>query len=326
MPKTKTKIMVNIGSPEEAFKNHFLPAMGVGLGRLEFIIASYIRIHPNALLHFDELKKRRDVSTRRIVRAIAEATPGYADKAEYYVDELAEGIARIGAAFYPHEVIIRFSDFKTNEYRKLVGGELYEPEEENPMIGWRGASRYYHPDFQAAFGLECRALTRVREEMGLTNVLPMIPFCRTPEEGKQVVDSMAKHGLDRARDKSLKIYVMCEIPSNILRADDFLDVFDGMSIGSNDLSQLTLGLDRDGATVSQIANENDASVKSLIREIVSKCKARGKYIGICGQAPSDYPEFARFLVDIGIDSMSLNPDTVIRTTMAVAEEEQKAGR
>jgi pyruvate,water dikinase len=325
MPETRTHIMVNIGSPDEAFKNHVLPAKGVGLGRLEFIIASRIRIHPNALIHYEELKRDKRREAREAARSINEMTAGYADKAQYYVDHLAEGVARIGAAFHPYDVIIRFSDFKTNEYRKLVGGELYEPEEENPMIGWRGASRYHHPDFREAFGLECRGLKKVREEMGLTNVIPMIPFCRTPEEGKQVVDIMAQNGLDRAKDPSLKVYVMCEIPSNILRADDFLNIFDGMSIGSNDLSQLTLGLDRDSSIVNTIANENDAAVKKLIADIIGICKAKGKYIGICGQAPSDYPDFARFLVQHGIQSMSLNPDTVIKTLTAIAEEEKKAG-
>ena len=229
------------------------------------------------------------------------------------------GIAKIAATFYPHEVIIRFSDFKTNEYRTLIGGELYEPQEENPMLGWRGASRYYDPKFKAAFGLECQAMKKVRGEMGFTNVVPMIPFCRTPEEGKQVIDVMKENELDRATDKSLKIYVMCEIPSNILLADEFLEIFDGMSIGSNDLTQLTLGLDRDSGIVTHIANENNPAVKKLISEIIHKCKAKNKYIGICGQAPSDYPDFARFLVDEGIDSMSLNPDTIFKIILELAK-------
>jgi pyruvate,water dikinase len=233
------------------------------------------------------------------------------------VDELALGIAKIAATFYPHLVIIRFSDFKTNEYRTLLGGDLYEPHEENPMLGWRGASRYYDPKFKDAFALECLAMKRVREDMGFTNVVPMIPFCRTPEEGKQVVEVMKEHGLDRAQDQTLKVYVMCEIPSNILLADEFLEVFDGMSIGSNDLTQLTLGLDRDSGIVTHIANENNPSVKKLIAEIIHKCKEKNKYIGICGQAPSDYPDFAKFLVAEGIESMSLNPDTVIKIIMAL---------
>jgi pyruvate,water dikinase len=316
--------MVNIGSPDEAFKNHYLPVKGVGLGRLEFIIASHIRIHPNALIDFKKLSHgKKTMALRRMLREIERMTEGYEDKTEYYVDELAEGIAKIGAAFHPYEVIIRFSDFKTNEYRKLIGGELYEPQEENPMLGWRGASRYYDPKFKDAFGLECRALKKVRDVMGLTNVIPMVPFCRTPEEGAKVIAAMAEYGLDRATDKKLKVYVMCEIPSNILLADAFLDLFDGMSIGSNDLTQLTLGLDRDSGIVTRIANENDESVKKLIAEIIAKCIARKKYIGICGQAPSDYPAFAAFLIEQGIESMSLNPDTVIKTIMALGKKPPK---
>ena len=234
------------------------------------------------------------------------------------MDELAEGIAKIGAAFWPNEVIIRFSDFKTNEYSKLLGGERYEPNEENPMLGWRGASRYYDSKFKDAFSLEVKALKKVREAMGLANVVVMIPFCRTPEEGRKVVEIMAKHGLNRKKDKTLKIYVMCEIPSNILLADEFLEIFDGMSIGSNDLTQLTLGLDRDSGIVTHIANENNPSVKKLIAEIIHKCNAKKKYIGICDQAPSDYPDFAEFLVKEGIKSISLNPDSVIKTILKLS--------
>lgn len=324
LPAIATKIMVNVGSPDEAFRYHKLPIKGVGLGRLEFIITSYIKIHPNALLDFADLKKSRDRETQKIVREIETLTVGYEDKAKYYVDELTEGIARIAAGFAPNDVIIRFSDFKTNEYRTLIGGELYEPAEENPMIGWRGASRYYHPKFKKAFALECQALKRVREEFGLTNVIPMIPFCRTPEEGAKVIEVMAEAGLDRAQDPSLKIYVMCEIPANILRADDFLKEFDGMSIGSNDLAQLTLGIDRDSSIVSGIANEKDPAVKKLISEIVKICKVKGKYIGICGQAPSDYPDFADFLVKEGIESMSLNPDSVVKTIEIIGKLEDNA--
>ncbi|MBI4127468.1 MAG: phosphoenolpyruvate synthase [Parcubacteria group bacterium] len=323
IPKTKTHLMVNIGSPEEAFKNHFLPVKGVGLGRLEFIITSHIKIHPNALIDFKKLASDR--AARGVVATIAELTKGYEDKTAFYVDELAEGIAKIGAAFWPHEVIIRFSDFKTNEYRTLIGGELYEPVEENPMLGWRGASRYYDPKFSKAFGLECVALKKVRREFGLTNVIPMIPFCRTPEEGRRVLEIMTEQGLSRAHDPTMKVYVMCEIPSNILLADEFLSLFDGMSIGSNDLTQLTLGLDRDSGIVSHVANENDPAVKELIAAIIAKAKAHGKYIGICGQAPSDYPEFAAFLVEQGIESISLNPDAVIKTLMAIAEKEKALG-
>ncbi|MEK7608255.1 MAG: phosphoenolpyruvate synthase [Patescibacteria group bacterium] len=323
MPETKTKIMVNIGSPDEAFKNHYLPAKGVGLGRLEFIIASHIQMHPNALIDYARLAKSKKTSERAIAKKIDEKTPGYTNKAKYYVDELAEGIAKIGAAFYPYEVIIRFSDFKTNEYRKLIGGELYEPVEENPMIGWRGASRYYDPKFVKAFGLECRAMKKVRSDMGLTNVVPMIPFCRTPEEGRRVLDAMKSHGLSKATDKKLKIYVMCEIPSNVILAEEFLKLFDGMSIGSNDLTQLTLGLDRDSGILSHIGNEKNPAVKKLIADAIKACKAKKKYIGICGQAPSDHPEYAEFLIKLGIESMSLNPDSVISTLTRIAKSEKK---
>ncbi|MFA6416276.1 MAG: phosphoenolpyruvate synthase [Candidatus Paceibacterota bacterium] len=321
LPNITTKLMVNVGSPDEAFRYHKLPIKGVGLGRLEFIITSYIKIHPNALLDFAELQKSRDKAVQKTVKEIEGLTVGYEDKSKFYVDELAEGVAMIAAGFYPNDVIIRFSDFKTNEYRTLIGGEMYEPSEENPMIGWRGASRYYHPKFKAAFALECQALKKVREEFGLTNVIPMIPFCRTPEEGAKVIEVMTQSGLDRAKDSSLKIYVMCEIPSNILRADDFLKEFDGMSIGSNDLAQLTLGIDRDSSIVSGIANEKDPAVKKLISEIIQICKAKNKYIGICGQAPSDYPDFAEFLVKEGISSMSLNPDSVVKTIENIGKAE-----
>ncbi|MFA5936307.1 MAG: phosphoenolpyruvate synthase [Candidatus Paceibacterota bacterium] len=322
IPKPKTKIMVNIGSPDEAFKNHNLPADGVGLGRLEFIIASHIRVHPNALIDYEKLKAdKKTPYINKVLEEIEILTPLYKDKSEFYVDELAKGIAKIAATFFPKEVIIRLSDFKTNEYRTLVGGELYEPHEENPMLGWRGASRYYDPKFKTAFGLECKAMKIVREDMGLVNVVPMVPFCRTPEEGKKVLEVMQEYGLDRSKDDKLKIYVMCEIPSNILLADEFLEIFDGMSIGSNDLTQLTLGLDRDSGIVTHIANENNPSVKKLVAEIIHKCREKGKYIGICGQAPSDYPEFAQFLVDEGIESMSLNPDTIIKIIMALAEKQ-----
>ncbi len=320
IPQLKTKVMVNVGSPDEAFKNHFLPVKGVGLGRLEFIIASHIQIHPNALLDYAKLKK--SAANKKLISEIDRITIGYKDKSQFYVDELAEGIAKIGAAFYPNEVIIRFSDFKTNEYATLIGGSLYEPKEENPMLGWRGASRYYNPLFKAAFGLECEALKKVREEMGLKNVIPMVPFCRTPEEGQKVLATMKEFGVSKEHDKDFKCYVMCEIPSNILLADEFLDVFDGMSIGSNDLTQLTMGIDRDSSIVNNITNEKNGAVKKLIEEIIKKCKAKGKYIGICGQAPSDYPDFAEFLVEKGIESMSLSPDTVIKTISMLAEKEK----
>jgi len=326
-PKIKTKIMVNIGSPEEAFKNHYLPVKGVGLGRLEFIIASHIKAHPNALIDYAALKKnRKSEEAKRIVKEIDKLTFGYTDKKSYYVDELSEGIAKIAAAFWPNDVIIRFSDFKTNEYRELVGGELYEPLEKNPMIGWRGASRYHNKNFEKAFGLECDALARVRYKMGMTNVIPMIPFCRTAEEGEKVVEIMKRNGLDRKKDKKLKIYVMCEIPSNVLSADAFLDVFDGMSIGSNDLSQLVLGIDRDSTIISDIANENHPAVKKMIKDVIKSCKKRKKYIGICGQAPSDFPDFADFLVRNRIESISLNPDTVIKMIPRIYKKERSIGR
>ncbi len=326
IPETKTKIMVNIGSPDEAFEKWQLPAKGVGLGRLEFIITEHIKIHPNALFDFEKLRAdKKNKETQAVVAKIESLTVGYANKTDYYVDELAEGIAKIAAAFHPHDVIIRFSDFKTNEYRTLIGGTLYEPHEENPMIGWRGASRYYNPKFKDAFGLECKALKKVREGMGLKNVVAMIPFCRTPEEGKSVLDEMQKNGLERGKE-GLRVYIMCEIPSNILLADPFLDLFDGMSIGSNDLTQLTLGLDRDSGIVNKIANENNPAVKQSIATIIKKCRERGKYIGICGQGPSDFPDFAAFLVQEEIESMSLNPDTVIKTLIAIAEKEKQLGR
>ena len=323
IPKVNTKIMVNIGSPDEAFKNYNLPVEGVGLGRLEFIIASHIRLHPNALIDYKKLRLgKKTPYIQKLLQEIDSLTPLYKDKTQFYIDELALGIAKIGATFYPKDVIIRFSDFKTNEYRTLMGGEIYELHEENPMLGWRGASRYYDPKFKEAFSLECKAMKIVREDMGLTNIIPMIPFCRTPEEGKKVIEVMKEYGLDRLKDNKLKVYVMCEIPSNILLADEFLDIFDGMSIGSNDLTQLTLGLDRDSGIVTHIANENNPSVKKLVAEIIHKCKEKGKYIGICGQAPSDYPEFAQFLVDEGIESMSLNSDTVIKIIMALGKNEK----
>ena len=323
LSETKTHIMVNIGAPDEAFKNYRLPVKGVGLGRLEFIISSHIQIHPNALLEYQKLKSQiTDSQKRAIVETIEKRTIGYEDKKQYYVDELAEGIAKIASTFYPYPVIIRFSDFKTNEYRTLVGGNLYEPEEENPMIGFRGASRYYHPKFKEAFLLECASIKKARDVMGLKNIIPMIPFCRTLDEGKEVVSTMQQAGLDRVKDDSLKIYVMCEIPSNVVLADKFLDIFDGMSIGSNDLAQLTLGLDRDSDIVNKVANENNDAVKKLIKQAVDACKKRGKYVGICGQAPSDFPEFAAFLVDLGIESISLTPDTVIKTLEMVAQREK----
>ncbi len=323
--RPKTKIMMNIATPETAFEKSFLPNDGVGLAREEFIIAGDIGIHPMALIEYGKLKDKK------IKTQIDKKIIGWSDKTQFYVDKLAYGIAKIGAAFYPNPVIVRFSDFKTNEYRTLIGGELYEPQEENPMLGWRGASRYYHQDFAPAFILEVKAIKKVREEMGIDNVEVMVPFCRTPEEGKKVLEIMEKNGLKRnneilrqAQDnKNLKIFVMCEIPSNVILADEFLEIFDGMSIGSNDLTQLTVGIDRDGnEMIRGITNENDESVKKLIAEIIKKCREKGKYIGICGQAPSDIEGFAEFLVDNGIESISLNPDTIIKTTLKIFEKEK----
>ncbi len=323
LPSPKTKVMVNIATPDIAFERSFLPVMGVGLAREEFIIASHIGIHPMALLQFSKLSPK-------IKKEIEHRTAGWHDKTAFYVDNLAYGIAKIGAAFYPRPVIVRFSDFKTNEYRTLLGGEAFEPVEENPMIGWRGASRYYDPKFKEAFMLECHAIKKVRDEMGLTNVIPMVPFCRTIEEGKQTLQIMASVGLvakSLAPDKAdaVPVYVMCEIPSNVLLADQFLDLFDGMSIGSNDLTQLALGLDRDSGIVSHISNENDPTVRELIAQAIKVCRRRGKYIGICGQGPSDLPDFALFLIEQGIESISLNPDTVVKTIISIAEKEKTLG-
>jgi pyruvate,water dikinase len=322
MPKVPVDVMMNIATPGTAFEKSFLPNDGVGLAREEFIIASDIGIHPNALLDYEKFKKGT-AKEKALANKIDEKTVSWKSKTEFYVDNLAYGIAQIGAAFYPKHVIVRFSDFKTNEYRTLLGGEAYEPVEENPMIGWRGASRYYDPKFKDAFVLECRAFAKVRKEMGLMNVFPMVPFCRTVEEGEKTVAIMAAHGLDRKKDKELKIYVMCEIPSNVLLADEFLDVFDGMSIGSNDLTQLTLGIDRDSGIVRHVANENNESVKKFIAQVIKICNKRRKYIGICGQAPSDYPDFAKFLVERGIKSISLNPDVVVKTRLELSKMRRK---
>ncbi len=324
LPETKTKIMVNIASPDIAFEQSFLPVKGVGLAREEFIIASNIGIHPLAILNFKKLAPK-------MREAIREKTNGWKSPVDFYVDNLAYGIAKIGAAFSPRPVIVRFSDFKTNEYATLLGGEAYEPQEENPMLGWRGASRYYDPKFKSAFVLECRALAKVRKEMGLTNIIPMLPFCRTVAEAERVLIIMAENGLvaksfARGKGKTTPVYMMCEIPSNIILDEEFLDLFDGMSIGSNDLTQLTLGLDRDSGIVTHIANENDESVRALIAKIIRTCTRRGKYLGICGQGPSDLPDFAEFLVKEGIESMSLNPDSVIKTIEQVAEIEEKLNR
>jgi pyruvate,water dikinase len=322
VPETKTKIMLNIGNPHLAFQQSFLPCDGVGLAREEFIINSSIQIHPNALLHFDELKKMKSAQAKIDVKKIEELTAGYDDKVKYYVDKLAEGIGTISAAFYPKKVIIRMSDFKSNEYANLVGGSHFEPVENNPMIGFRGSSRYYSQAFKEAFQLECIAVKKVREEFGLKNLTLMIPFCRTVTEAKEVLAVMKEAGIERGKE-GLEIYLMCEIPSNVILADKFLDLVDGYSLGTNDLTQLTLGLDRDSELVAHIYDERDDAVKDLVAHVINKCNDRGKYIGICGQAPSDYPEFAQFVVEQGIQTMSLTPDSLVKTKIMVAELEAK---
>lgn len=315
LPRTRTHILMNVGNPEEAFSLAAIPNDGVGLARLEFIIANQIQAHPLALIHFKELKD--ELAKYKI----AELTKLYDDKPEFFVDKLAQGVGAIAAAFYPKPVIVRMSDFKSNEYANLLGGREFEPHEENPMIGWRGASRYYDEKYREGYALECKAMKRVRDEMGLTNVILMIPFCRTPAEGKRVLAEMEKHGLKRGAN-GLQVYVMCEIPSNVVLADEFAEVFDGFSIGSNDLTQLTLGLDRDSALVAHLFDERNHAVKRLVGDVIRTAKAKGRKIGICGQAPSDYPEFARFLVEQGINSISLNPDSVLKTILEIAEAEK----
>lgn len=334
LKRPKTKIMMNVGNPEEAMRESFIPNDGVGLAREEFIITSYIGVHPMALIEFDKVK---DKTTRRLIE---EKTKEYKNKMDYYVYELAEGIAQIAAAYFPKDVIVRFSDFKTNEYATLLGGKYFEPSESNPMIGWRGASRYYDPKFKPAFELECLAIKRVREVMGLVNVKVMIPFCRTIEEGKKVLKIMEGCGLKRPASApvaagatagkvgkdGLEIYVMCEIPSNVILAEEFAQIFDGFSIGSNDLTQLCLGVDRDSEIVAHVYDERNQAVKDLVSRVIEVARKNGKKIGICGQAPSDFPDFAQFLVECGIDSISLNPDTVVKTTLAILEKERALGR
>jgi pyruvate,water dikinase len=317
VPNTKIKISVNIGAPELAFKTSFLPVKGVGLAREEFIIAQKIKCHPLALYYFDKIKDSR------LKKQIEAITIEHKDKKEYFVKELAEGIAQIAAAFYPEEVIVRFSDFKTNEYAQLIGGQQYEPIEENPMIGWRGASRYYDAKYIPAFKMECEAIKRVRDVFGLKNVSVMVPFCRTPEEGAKVIELIEKFGLKQKQD-GLKIHVMCEIPSNVILADKFLDIFDGMSIGSNDLAQLTLGIDRDNGQIAHIADERNEAVKESLKIVIRKCLARKKYVGICGEAPSTFPDFAEFLAKEGIESMSLSPDAVVKTLVNLKSKESSS--
>ncbi len=326
IPATRTKIMMNVGMPEKAFSQGLIPNDGVGLAREEFIINAHIGIHPLALLDFDKLKKKakNDQKIAGVVYRIEELTTVYEDKRQFFIDKLAEGVSRIAAGFYPNDVIVRLSDFKTNEYENLLGGFLYEPKENNPMIGWRGASRYYDEGFMPAFELECLAIRKARSEVGMNNIKVMVPFCRTPEEGKRVIELMKRFGLTQG-EEGLEVYVMCEIPSNVICADQFAEIFDGFSIGSNDLTQLTLGLDRDSALVAHIYDERNLAVKRLVSQVIKVAKERGKKIGICGQAPSDFPDFAEFLVECGIDSISLIPDTVIKTRLLVAKKEKELG-
>jgi pyruvate,water dikinase len=313
LPRPRTDILLNVGNPEQALRQSLLPSAGVGLARMEFVFASWVGVHPLALTRYASLPAA-------VQRQVDEITSGYPDKTAYFVDRLAQGIGTLVAAFHPRPVILRFSDFKTNEYARLVGGAGFEPNEENPMLGWRGASRYYHPEYKEGFLLECAAVKRVRETFGLTNLKLMIPFCRTPAEGRRVLDTMKEGGLTRG-ERGLEVYVMAEIPSNILLAEEFAELFDGFSIGSNDLTQLTLGVDRDSTTVAPLFDERDEAVKWSCAHLVEVAHRRGRKVGICGQAPSDYPEFAAFLVQRGIDSISLNSDALVRTTLRVLEME-----
>jgi pyruvate,water dikinase len=311
MPDLPLKVMMNVGNPDRAFDFARLPHEGVGLARLEFIINRMIGVHPKALLNFDD-------QDAELQEEINDIISGYASPVEFYIEKLVEGIASIGAAFSPKKVIVRMSDFKSNEYYNLVGGYQYEPDEENPMLGFRGASRYVSEDFRDCFALECEAIKRVRNKMGLTNVEVMIPFVRTPEEGRQVIELLREQGLVQG-ENGLRVIMMCELPSNALLADEFLDIFDGFSIGSNDLTQLTLGLDRDSGLIAHLFDERNDAVKALLSMAIKAAKARGKYVGICGQGPSDHEDFAAWLVEQGIDSVSLNPDTVVETWLYLAE-------
>ncbi|HUH90251.1 MAG TPA: phosphoenolpyruvate synthase, partial [Lysobacter sp.] len=315
MPPAPLKVMMNVGNPDRAFDFAMLPNAGVGLARLEMIIASHIGIHPKALLEYD----LQDAETKQ---KIDDKIAGYGNPVDFYVDRLAEGIATITASVAPKPVIVRLSDFKSNEYANLVGGSRYEPHEENPMIGFRGAARYVDPSFADAFALECRAVLKVREQMGLTNLWVMIPFVRTLDEGRKVVEVLRANGLEQGKD-GLKIIMMCELPSNALLAEEFLEIFDGFSIGSNDLTQLTLGLDRDSGIVAHLFDERDPAVKKLLSMAIQTAKAKGKYVGICGQGPSDHPDLAQWLMEQGIESVSLNPDTVVDTWLRLAK--AKAG-
>jgi pyruvate,water dikinase len=316
MPDLPVKLMMNVGTPEQAFEFARLPNHGVGLARLEFIINRQIGIHPRALLELDDQEPALKAEIEAHIAA-------YPSPREFFVQRVAEGVATIAAAFAPEPVIVRMSDFKSNEYAGLIGGERYEPHEENPMIGYRGAARYVSADFAECFAMECEALKYVRDEMGLTNVKIMIPFVRTVAEGAGVIDLLAAHGLRRG-DNDLQVVMMCEIPSNAVNADEFLDHFDGFSIGSNDMTQLTLGLDRDSSLVAGSFDERDPAVKKMLSLAISACRARGKYVGICGQGPSDHPDLAEWLLDQGIESMSLNPDTVVETWLRLARHQADA--
>jgi pyruvate,water dikinase len=313
MPKISTKIMMNVGNPQLAFDFAQLPNEGVGLARLEFIINNNIGVHPKAILDYPNV----DGDLKKAVESVAR---GHASPRAFYVDKVSEGVATIAAAFWPKPVIVRLSDFKSNEYRKLIGGSRYEPEEENPMLGFRGAARYLSADFGEAFAMECEALKRVRNDMGLTNVQVMVPFVRTLGQAQRVTELLAQHGLKRGQD-ALKIIMMCEVPSNAVLADDFLQFFDGFSIGSNDLTQLTLGLDRDSGLDLLAADfdERDPAVKALLSRAIQACLSQGKYVGICGQGPSDHPDFALWLAEAGISSISLNPDSVVSTWQSLAQ-------
>ena len=319
LERPSTEIMVNLGNPDLAFQTSFLPVDGVGLARMEFIISEAIRVHPMALIHPERIE---DPAERA---EVVRLTAGYPRPADYFVEKLAEGVGTIAAAFHPRPVIVRMSDFKTNEYAALIGGSAFEPTEANPMLGFRGAARYAHPAYEEGFGLECAAMRRVRETMGLKNLKIMIPFCRRLDEAKRVLEVMAKHGLERGRD-GLEIYVMCEIPNNVLLIDRFAELFDGFSIGSNDLTQLVLGVDRNSALVAFDFDERDPGMLEMLKLAVDGAKRNGRHSGICGQAPSDYPEIAEYLVRLGIDSISLLPDTVLRTALAIVEVEKKLGR
>jgi pyruvate,water dikinase len=312
LPNIPVKLMMNVGNPDRAFDFANIPNRGVGLARLEFIINRMIGVHPQALLEYDNL----DSDTRA---AVDDQMAGYEDPVKFFIDKLAEGVSTIAAAFSPEPVIVRMSDFKSNEYANLIGGERYEPDEENPMLGFRGAGRYVAESFRPCFELECAAIRKVRNDMGLRNVQVMIPFVRTVAQARKVIDLMAENGLERGKD-DLKVIMMSELPTNALLADQYLEMFDGMSIGSNDMTQLTLGLDRDSALVADDFDERDDAVKALLTMTIAACKKQGKYVGICGQGPSDYPDFARWLLDQGIESMSLNPDSVIETWLFLAGE------